>query len=501
MIDLHQDAWGKYVASPPGVTCPSGAKPGIGWDGAPQWATITDGADTCAPAGVRELAPAVMHAFDHFYADTDGIQTELVKTWAAVAKAVRRRPGGGRLRPVQRAQLGHRRGHARAPSWAPSTSGPSPPSARPSRPPAAPPTSCSSSRWWCSPRPARCRRPRRSPTRTWCSPRTTTTARSIRGTVEQGFAEDAGRGPVLRDHHVDRRVRLVRHRRRGHRRRDRLRRRPGHGHGRAAPGGSGARRAATRTRWASATGQPASQIIEFNVNGCPGDKNLGPVPQWSPILSRAYPRSAPGRLTSLRSDGVAGTMSLSGDATDAVRRRPPGGVGARHRRQAEARVARASNSVTWATVAGRVAGVGRGVPRRLHTGRRAPERRRWWRTAAPSTTTATPPRPDCSALRSASFPAGAFGTRLTSAERLRSAPPRPRPMAAYARSTRPGGVTGRRRGLKPLGHLRVACGFESRPGHGAPLSGRGGRSIAIGSTGEPRRGRHGLGGPGGSFLC
>ena len=87
VIDMHQDAWGKYVASPRGVVCPTGSKPGIGWDGAPQWATITDGADTCAPAGVRELAPAVMHAFDHFYADTDGIQTELVKTWAAVARS------------------------------------------------------------------------------------------------------------------------------------------------------------------------------------------------------------------------------------------------------------------------------------------------------------------------------------------------------------------------------------------------------------------------------
>ncbi len=87
VIDMHQDAWGKFVASPADVTCPTGSKPGIGWDGAPEWATITDGADTCAAAGVRELAPAVMHAFDHFYADTDGIQTELVKTWAAVAKS------------------------------------------------------------------------------------------------------------------------------------------------------------------------------------------------------------------------------------------------------------------------------------------------------------------------------------------------------------------------------------------------------------------------------
>ncbi|HEY5156071.1 MAG TPA: cellulase family glycosylhydrolase, partial [Acidimicrobiales bacterium] len=87
VLDMHQDAYGKFVASPPGTVCPDAAKPGIGWDGAPEWATITGGADTCAAAGVRELAPAVMKAFDSFYADTDGIQTELTKTWASLAGA------------------------------------------------------------------------------------------------------------------------------------------------------------------------------------------------------------------------------------------------------------------------------------------------------------------------------------------------------------------------------------------------------------------------------
>jgi len=87
VLDMHQDAYGKFVASPPGTTCPAQAKPGIGWDGAPEWATITGGADTCAAAGIRELAPAVMKAFENFYADTDGIQTELTKTWASLAGA------------------------------------------------------------------------------------------------------------------------------------------------------------------------------------------------------------------------------------------------------------------------------------------------------------------------------------------------------------------------------------------------------------------------------
>ena len=47
VLDMHQDAWGKYIASPAGVVCPPGASPAIGWDGAPRWATVTDGASTC----------------------------------------------------------------------------------------------------------------------------------------------------------------------------------------------------------------------------------------------------------------------------------------------------------------------------------------------------------------------------------------------------------------------------------------------------------------------
>jgi endoglycosylceramidase len=86
VIDMHQDAWGKYIASPPGVVCPAGLKPAIGWDGAPQWATITDGADTCND-GTRENSEADRTAWDSFYSNRDGIRTELVNTWHAVAKS------------------------------------------------------------------------------------------------------------------------------------------------------------------------------------------------------------------------------------------------------------------------------------------------------------------------------------------------------------------------------------------------------------------------------
>lgn len=88
VIDMHQDAWGKYIASPPDVVCPPGRQPAIGWDGAPEWATFTDGADTCI-AGSRESSEAVLTAWDSFYADRAGIMDELVKVWGVLAREFR----------------------------------------------------------------------------------------------------------------------------------------------------------------------------------------------------------------------------------------------------------------------------------------------------------------------------------------------------------------------------------------------------------------------------
>lgn len=94
VLDMHQDAWGTSTATPPGTTCAQGTVPSIGWDGAPEWATITDGATTCrAPDSSRESAPAVQRAFANFYANTDGIADELTKVWAAVATAFAGRDG------------------------------------------------------------------------------------------------------------------------------------------------------------------------------------------------------------------------------------------------------------------------------------------------------------------------------------------------------------------------------------------------------------------------
>ena len=91
VLDMHQDAWGKYIATPAGTACPPGLQAAIGWDGAPQWATITDGQTTCREQ-LRELSPAVGQAFANFWLDRDGIQTELVHTWAMLAHAFAANP-------------------------------------------------------------------------------------------------------------------------------------------------------------------------------------------------------------------------------------------------------------------------------------------------------------------------------------------------------------------------------------------------------------------------
>jgi endoglycosylceramidase len=91
VLDMHQDAWGKYIASPKSEICAPGGEHQHGWDGAPKWATITNGTPTCF-FSIRELAPAVGAAFQNFWDDTDGIQGELVTTWARLARAFAAEP-------------------------------------------------------------------------------------------------------------------------------------------------------------------------------------------------------------------------------------------------------------------------------------------------------------------------------------------------------------------------------------------------------------------------
>ncbi len=91
VIDMHQDAYSAFVATDDDETCPDGSWPGKGWDGAPEWATITDGLSTCV-TGDRNSAPAVVAAWNHFYDNTDGIRDRFVATWTAVAERFAGRP-------------------------------------------------------------------------------------------------------------------------------------------------------------------------------------------------------------------------------------------------------------------------------------------------------------------------------------------------------------------------------------------------------------------------
>lgn len=83
VLDMHQDGWSNEPYAE-GTVCRPGTDPMWGYDGAPAWATHFDGAPRCSFTG-RDISPAGDRAFEHFWFDTDGIQTALVRTWAEVA--------------------------------------------------------------------------------------------------------------------------------------------------------------------------------------------------------------------------------------------------------------------------------------------------------------------------------------------------------------------------------------------------------------------------------
>jgi len=58
VIDMHQDAYSAFIATEDPGECGEGTRPGKGWDGAPEWASITDGLSTCM-TDERNSAPAV----------------------------------------------------------------------------------------------------------------------------------------------------------------------------------------------------------------------------------------------------------------------------------------------------------------------------------------------------------------------------------------------------------------------------------------------------------
>ena len=86
ILDMHQDAWSAAVVAPRQTRCWPGTSPMTGWDGAPAWATLTDHRPPCEVTG-RDLAPNVSRAFQSFYFDREGIQGELVRVWAVLARS------------------------------------------------------------------------------------------------------------------------------------------------------------------------------------------------------------------------------------------------------------------------------------------------------------------------------------------------------------------------------------------------------------------------------
>ncbi|NLD76371.1 MAG: glycoside hydrolase family 5 protein [Acidimicrobiales bacterium] len=94
VIDMHQDAYSSFISSTPAqaAECPAGTTPAKGWDGAPEWATLTDGLSTCLTGSDRNSSPAVTRAWNNFYDDVEGIRGEFVEAWAAVAGRFAGRP-------------------------------------------------------------------------------------------------------------------------------------------------------------------------------------------------------------------------------------------------------------------------------------------------------------------------------------------------------------------------------------------------------------------------
>ncbi|HVM95690.1 MAG TPA: cellulase family glycosylhydrolase [Candidatus Acidoferrales bacterium] len=313
VLDMHQDAWGKFIASPPGTTCTAGREPAIGWDGAPEWATITGGASTCRSAGVRELSPAVVAAFSNFYSDHDGIQTSLINAWAALAGEFAREPAVAGYDLLNEPHFGA--SIATAPPLLGAYSGRVIAAIRAAERAAG----------------GRGHIAFFEPVILWplvnaaFAPAFTDDDNIVFAphnygeslntlSLEQGFTQAAqdsstyqttfwiGEFGWFSDPPANK-EKLIRFAQQ---------------EDQYLVGGAW-------WQWKQACGDPhsigsiggtpAAQIIQFRLEACPGDVNLGPIPEWTSVLSRPFPRAAPGRLLALVSDGDTAQLRLSG-ATD-----------------------------------------------------------------------------------------------------------------------------------------------------------------------------------------
>jgi endoglycosylceramidase len=90
ILDMHQNAYSRYVGrvDPRHLPLPNGAAPGLNdYDGAPAWATFTDGMPSEKFLGQREVNPAVFEAATSFWLNRDGIQDRYIEAIAELARA------------------------------------------------------------------------------------------------------------------------------------------------------------------------------------------------------------------------------------------------------------------------------------------------------------------------------------------------------------------------------------------------------------------------------
>ncbi len=308
VIDMHQDAWGKYIASPPGVVCPDGRDPAIGWDGAPKWATLTDGAGTCS-AGMREASDAVIAAWDSFYANRNGIMDHLAAVWGRIAHELRRDPAVAGYDLLNEPNHGHNDGEQVKVVLATYYRRSIAAIRKAERGPAA----FAHIVFF-------------EPTIYGVPVASTFTADKNIVFAPHHYGESIGNIPIegLFDYYASvakgyrspmwvgeygwfgdpsaNAPKLARY---------------------AAKEDSLLTSGDTWWQWRQACGDPHSighpggtpdrTLIHFQRNECPGDHNGGVVPQWACVW-RPYPRASPGRLTALQS-GCKGNLRLSGRAT------------------------------------------------------------------------------------------------------------------------------------------------------------------------------------------
>ncbi len=310
IIDMHQDAWGKYIATPPGATCPAGLHPAIGWDGAPEWATITDGAETCN-GGSREDSEAVRTAWDSFWSDRDGIQTHLVDVWARLATEfagdpavagydLLNEPNSGHgtdmktalgayyaraIAAIRQAEVaGGHGGAGHIAFFEYSVDGV-----------AVDPAFTTDTNLVFAPHIYGGSIAPLTVEQNWAY--ASSLASAYQTTIWSGeygwFSDPQGNLPKLttfgqlEDQDVAGSAWWQ------------WRQACGDPHSIGSPGGT-----------------PPPLLVHYQYNGCPGDVNGGVVPQWRTVVARPYPRGLPGRITHLESNGAAGTLVADGTVAD-----------------------------------------------------------------------------------------------------------------------------------------------------------------------------------------